>query len=421
MIGVDGLEPDVVEELFAAGLMPNLAAIAERGVLGELETLTPTYSPVIWTTIATGQDMEAHGIVDFLDQESGQSFTSNCRKVPAIWELVSTAGRTVDVTGWWVSWPAEAVNGRVVASYAAGAQYHVVWKGNLWKDLSEQTFPPALADEIEPLALWAQEGDALQERFWEVYPRPARPLEPQTMRARLVQDLMWTFAGDESFARIAEHFLEGEPGDLSMVYLATPDVAGHRFWRYHAPEDFPYEVPAEDVAELGDYLRLTYRMIDDKIGRLVAAAPPNTTVIVLSDHGMYADPENRTNPESINSGHHQLVPPAPGVFAAAGPRVKRLGVLLGDARRKTVGGVLGVAPLVLHLLDVPVPNHWPQAQSAANPLEAILDDSWRAEHPPRPGPNPESTYRKATAPRIPAGVDADAYLQVLRNMGYVDE
>lgn len=417
VIAVDGLEPAIVDELLDAGRMPNLARIAERGVLGTLHTLEPTYSPVIWTTVATGQLPQAHGIVDFLT-EDGLPFTSNCRKVPALWNIVSDAGRTVDVVGWWVSWPAEAVRGRVVASYAAQSQAQIVWKGNLWRDLPEQTYPPALAAEVEPFVGWIEDEQDVKRTFWEAFPRPER--DPGVVPARGINDLMWTFAADRSFAAIGRHFLEHEPGDLVLVYLAIPDVAGHRFWRYWRPQDMGYadRIPPADLAEYSDFVPSAYAAADRMIGELVAAAPPDANVIVLSDHGMHADLEMWNQPDNPNSGHHQDAPP--GIFAAAGPLVRQRGSLLGTPR-ESIGDVLGVAPLLLRMLELPVPEHWPYADRGRNPLETTLEEVWRRDHPLRIGANPDPAFREPTAARVPREGMDQQFIENLRALGYLDD
>src|SRR6185295_2234345 len=123
LIGLDGADWNIIDPLIAAGKMPNLAALIERGSRGRLLTLSPTLSPVIWTTIATGVKPERHGIVDFtaINKDTGAAVpvTSNLRRVPALWNILSDAGRTVGFVGWWASFPAEKVNGYIVSDRIA--------------------------------------------------------------------------------------------------------------------------------------------------------------------------------------------------------------------------------------------------------------------------------------------------------------
>ena len=62
VVGVDGFEWDVALPLLAEGRMPHLAGLMERGAYGLLETSQPTFSPILWTTIATGKQAREHGV-----------------------------------------------------------------------------------------------------------------------------------------------------------------------------------------------------------------------------------------------------------------------------------------------------------------------------------------------------------------------
>ena len=112
VIGVDGGEWKVIRRLWAEGKLPHFKAIADRGITATLHTAYNS-SPVIWTTIATGVIPEVHGITDFVvpTPRGDVPVSSAVRKVPALWNMLSRAGRRVAVLGWWASWPAEPVNG----------------------------------------------------------------------------------------------------------------------------------------------------------------------------------------------------------------------------------------------------------------------------------------------------------------------
>ncbi len=68
-IGLDGLEPSIVEPMLAAGELPALARIRARGGYGRLATTTPAQTPVAWSTFATGVNPGAHGIFDFVRRD----------------------------------------------------------------------------------------------------------------------------------------------------------------------------------------------------------------------------------------------------------------------------------------------------------------------------------------------------------------
>jgi len=175
VVGIDGLEWSVLEPLMQAGGAPHFRTLVERGVAGSLGTQIPTVSPILWTTIATGMERREHGIRDFGepirnergDLTRGRPYTSNSRRVPAIWNIAANHDRSVLAVAWWVSWPAEPVpGGRIVASYSAQVQGKVLWKPGVWQTgLPELTWPATLQDEIRPIIEQGEPSGPLRAEF----------------------------------------------------------------------------------------------------------------------------------------------------------------------------------------------------------------------------------------------------------------
>ncbi|MCY2958944.1 MAG: alkaline phosphatase family protein [Planctomycetota bacterium] len=69
VIGLDGFDPRMARKLMAAGRLPNLSKLAERGFFSDLDTACPSISPVAWSTFATGTDASRHNIYDFLTRD----------------------------------------------------------------------------------------------------------------------------------------------------------------------------------------------------------------------------------------------------------------------------------------------------------------------------------------------------------------
>lgn len=410
VVGIDGVDPVILAELLAAGRVPTFQRFVDEGTLGRLQTMTPTFSPVIWTTIATGQQPEVHGVTNFLDADN-MPFTSNARAVPALWNLASEAGRSVDCVGWWVTWPAETVNGRMVASYAAQAQAEILWKPTLWDDLEEMTWPSTLAAEIKPKLLLAEGIETVLPHVRERFPIPEK-LDRHTKR--IVTDLAWTFAADLSVAQVTSYLLEEGQADLTLAYLATPDVAGHRFWKYFHPEDVEYAVRPADIQAYHDYIALSYVAADRMLGELIDRASDDTTVLVLSDHGMHVDPININEPDALNSGAHEDAPD--GIVGLLGPRAAQRGNLL--TAPKTVGHVGEVAPLVMQLQGVPVPRDWPAAQNLRRRLESLLDLDWLEAHPLTVGDGMPD-FRAPTPSRSPTEGMNKLFIDHMKDLGYL--
>ena len=84
VLGIDGFDFHLAQDLMARGRLPHLSAIATKGTFNALATSTPPLSPVAWSTFITGLDPGEHGIFDFIHREPStlESFLSTSRTVP---------------------------------------------------------------------------------------------------------------------------------------------------------------------------------------------------------------------------------------------------------------------------------------------------------------------------------------------------
>src|SRR5262245_17277284 len=122
LIGLDAADWSAIDPLVRAGKLPTFERLQRYGRTGTMLATPPLLSPILWTTIATGRAAEDHGILDFMvDRPSGGQapVAVTSRRVPALWNLFSQAGRRVAVVGWWATWPAESVFGTIVSDRVA--------------------------------------------------------------------------------------------------------------------------------------------------------------------------------------------------------------------------------------------------------------------------------------------------------------
>jgi len=249
VIGIDGGEWKVIRPLWAEGKLPNLKAIADRGIATTLHTAYNS-SPVIWTTIATGVTPEVHGITDFVvpSPRGDVPVSSTVRKVPALWNMATRAGRRVAVLGWWASWPAEPVNGVVLSDRAL-------------LDLDARVSPPSYLPRFQ-----------------------------QDLREADADPGLFTHSEDQRRDRVMARTaarMAREGYDLILLYFRSADIVSHNEWKYFEPERFESVDPRE-LAERRDRVPRIYQAIDQEIGKIVAAAPPGANVLVMSDHGFHA-------------------------------------------------------------------------------------------------------------------------------------
>ncbi len=81
ILGIDGLDPDLLTKFMAEGKLPNFARLAEQGSFRRLTTSIPPQSPVAWSNLITGMNAGGHGIFDFIhrDPKTFQLYFSTSR------------------------------------------------------------------------------------------------------------------------------------------------------------------------------------------------------------------------------------------------------------------------------------------------------------------------------------------------------
>ncbi|HST09380.1 MAG TPA: alkaline phosphatase family protein, partial [Terriglobales bacterium] len=120
LIGWDAADWQMIHPLLDSGLMPSLQRLIEGGVMGNLATLSPMLSPILWTSIATGKRAYAHGVRGFIeplpDGSGVRPVGTRTRRAQALWNIASQSDRTSVVCAWQASHPAEPIRGAMVSN-----------------------------------------------------------------------------------------------------------------------------------------------------------------------------------------------------------------------------------------------------------------------------------------------------------------
>ena len=121
LIGWDAADWNVAHPLIEQGKMPALKRLMDSGVWGDLATIRPVLSPMLWTSISTGKRAYKHGIHGFSEPcpATGgiRPITNLSRKTKAVWNIFNQQGWRSNVIGWWPSSPAEPLNGVMVSNH----------------------------------------------------------------------------------------------------------------------------------------------------------------------------------------------------------------------------------------------------------------------------------------------------------------
>ena len=82
VLGVDGMDPQILSRMMDEGKMPNFSRLAAEGSFQTLGTSNPPQSPVAWSTFVTGLDPGGHGIFDFVHRDP-KTYTPIASATPA--------------------------------------------------------------------------------------------------------------------------------------------------------------------------------------------------------------------------------------------------------------------------------------------------------------------------------------------------
>ena len=259
VIGLDGATLDLLGPWIAAGELPHLQRLMERGAWGKLRTTLPPISSSSWSSFLTGMNPGKHGLVDFVypgaDSYKVAMINSSSRRTQALWNWLNDAGYKVGLLGIPTTYPPEPVDGFMVSGFLAPGPD------------SEWAFPSSLKHELQ-----AELGGfqlSPDERY-----RSTRYLD------RFLADLS---ASVENRTRAALYLMRQKPWDLFAVVYWDTDMVQHEIWRL-IDAGHPRHDPAEAQRHREAILDF-HRQVDADVGRLLADVDEDTLGIVMSDHG----------------------------------------------------------------------------------------------------------------------------------------
>ena len=385
LIGWDAADWQTINPLLEKGLMPTLQGLIDRGVSGSIATLQPIISPILWNSIATGKRADKHEILGFVEPdprgESVRPVSSTSRKAKAIWNILSQNGLRSCVIGWYASHPAEPVNGCVLTDRF---QSTLSFKGED-QPLAAKAVHPADLHEIavklrlDPRTLAPQQLAPFFPEGW-----------PGNLKDIRFGALAKILAECASIHNAATYLIEAEDWDFMAVYYDAIDHFCHGWMEYHPPH--MAHVSEEDARIYGYVVRGAYQYHDMMLARLLELAGPETTVLLVSDHGFYNNdlrPEISIDPFNDPAGQSPLRKGAglnplawhrpQGVFVAAGPGIKQDDLVHGAS-------LLDITPTILTLLGLPVADDMDgvslvQIFDFAKPIEITRIATYEQPHP----------------------------------------
>ena len=317
--------------------------------MGDLATLTPLCSPLLWSSVATGHYADRHGVLDIAEPDpvtaGVRPVTRASLRSPHIWDLLAHEGLRCQTIGWPVTHPAAGASTCVSDGFACG--------------VSDSIYPKLLEPTIAPLRFQPNEWTGNELHLF--VPEMARI--DQDKDKRLAQ-LAVVLAEAVSVHAAATTLLESEVWDFTAVWFG---VAARALELFPNSDDPIYGKVSEGV----------YRLLDLMLGRLLRIAGEDAVVMLVSD---------RTAGESEWQRSAGRGPK--GLLCAAGPGIEPDELTFGSGLldiAPTILGLFGFAPApgmpgraipeicrtksfrALANVDIPAP------QRSVSPAEAALD------------------------------------------------
>jgi predicted AlkP superfamily phosphohydrolase/phosphomutase len=357
VIAIDGGSLDFITGATAEGRLPNFGRMLDAGAARHLATIHPTSPEAVWAAVATGKlplkngvrsagnyQLQrsngsvqllpdycfAHGLVRFGFLIS-QPHTSATLRARPLWSILSAAGIAVGVVNWPLTQPAPSVRGFVVSD-----RYQRL--STTASDIDEPStiYPP----ELQADAVAAQESVA-----------NAATDGASVVGVSLGGDPRYDTSArnDRVYDAVSQAMARARPVQVTLTRYQSLDPIGHYFLRYAMPSEFG-DVTDEERRRLGSVLDRHYTIIDEAIGRAMAALGPDDLLLVVSGYGMEPLGFGKRIVERLIgdpdvSGTHEAAPD--GFLMAYGASVAR-------GRQQARASVVDVVPTILYFLGLPI-------------------------------------------------------------------
>lgn len=247
VIGLDGGTLPLIETWVQKGELPAFSRIMEKGAYGNLRSTTPYYSAPAWVSLVTGCQPGKHGIYDFFrtDVFSKKIISSRYRRTPAIWNILTDAGKQsiiVNVPG---TYPPEKINGVMITGLLTPSPD------------SSFTYPPSVKQDLVPGRL----GEYVLEQV-------AVDDIPKNLTARYAPEKLASQVNEitTSHATVTMNLMKAYDWDFTMVVFRGTDDVQHLLWNRM------------------DLILSCYQKADEYIGKLMELHS-DALFLIVSDHG----------------------------------------------------------------------------------------------------------------------------------------
>lgn len=264
IIGLDGATSRLLDPLFAAGVMPALAALRDRGAHGTLTSTTPAYTPPAWVSMITGVNPGRHNVYGFLattPQEPAKIAHAGTIASTPIWRFTEARDVSIGVYNVPMTYPpAPGVRGFLVSGGLAAG----------W------TSP-----DVDGFASDAEVADVIREVTGGSYPiDTVVSYENDWTRPSAIDEVT---AIQIKRRAVLGALLERRDVDMVFAVFEGTDRLQHLHYQYLVECSDWYARP--QAPRMRERAWAYFAELDLAIADLVAWAGPEGDVLIVSDHG----------------------------------------------------------------------------------------------------------------------------------------
>jgi predicted AlkP superfamily phosphohydrolase/phosphomutase len=262
-VGLDGATFRVLDPLVAAGVMPSLGRLTERGSVAVLRSTVPTYTPPAWVSMVTGVNPGKHGIIGFFastPQEKPVIAHSGLIGALPLWTYLNELGVRVGIFNVPMSYPPSPVDGFMVAGGLAAG-----WTVPEMPNFASNDRVAGLVSETASNG-YPVDTVVSYENDWNSPAAASRIEAIQRLRRDVLHGL-----------------LDNIDTDVVFAVFEGPDRLQHLHYQYIVDCSDWYSQP--EAPEMRDHAFSYFHELDRGIADLVDWAGRDGHVFVVSDHG----------------------------------------------------------------------------------------------------------------------------------------
>jgi len=257
VFGIDGADPEFIFNKWVDEF-PCIKSLLKEGIYAKLNSTVPPLTAVAWTSMRTGLSPSDHGLFEYVYRKKDSYANTNIISAnnineKSIWHIASESNKKSIVCLVPITWPIKPFNGIMVSGFLTP------------KNKRGYIYPLEKREEIESI---------FNEPF-EIDIYDHRKLSKEELFNQCCKMTKMHF-------KLMEHLIKNKEWDLFFGVIATSDWMNHGFFRYADELHRNYDPNSKFKDTLKDY----YKLIDRNLSKLISSLDEDTTIIIVSDHGM---------------------------------------------------------------------------------------------------------------------------------------